>query len=98
MSSFKNFWRWYSEKDVVSTLEGMQKRIAFYHDKDIDLLRLGCILPNMASSCIHESTDAFFYPYLDIDKDLLDKNKKDDVGGLSVVLTRKAIVDDTSKS
>ena len=35
-SSFKDFLRWYNKKDVLSTLEAMQKN-AFYHDKDIDM-------------------------------------------------------------
>ena len=51
MSSFKDFLRWYNQKDVVPTLEAMQKKTAFYHDKDIDMLKLGCILPNMTNSC-----------------------------------------------
>ena len=41
MSSFKDFLRWYNNEDVVPTLEAMQKMIAFYHDKDIDMLKLG---------------------------------------------------------
>ena len=41
MSSFEDLLRWYNNKDVVPTLEAMQKTIAFYHDKDIDMLRLG---------------------------------------------------------
>ena len=49
MSSFKDFLRWYNNKDVVPTLEAMQKMIAFYHDKDIDMLKLGCTLPNLAN-------------------------------------------------
>ena len=32
--------------------------IAFYHDKDIDMLKLGCTLPNLANICLHKSTDA----------------------------------------
>ena len=32
VSSFKHFLRWYNNKDVVPTLEAMQKMIAFYHD------------------------------------------------------------------
>ena len=51
MSSFKDFLRWYNKKDVVPTLEAMQKRIAFYHDKEFDILKLGCILPNLANIC-----------------------------------------------
>ena len=38
-------------KDVMSTLEAMQKMIAIYNDKDIDMLKLGCSLPNVANIC-----------------------------------------------
>ena len=54
----------------------MQKLIAFYHDKDIDMLKLGCTLPNLANICLHKSTDAKFYPFIDGDKDLLEKFEK----------------------
>ena len=46
-SSFKGFLRWFNNKDVVPSLEPMQKMIAFYHDKNIDMLKLGCSLPNL---------------------------------------------------
>ena len=58
MSSFKDFLRRCNNKDVVPTLEAMQKMNAFYHDKDIDMLKLGCTLPNLANICLHRSTDA----------------------------------------
>ena len=48
-SSFKDFLRWYNIEDVVPTLEAMQKMIAFYHDKNIDMLKLGCTLPKLAT-------------------------------------------------
>ena len=38
MSSIKDFLRWYNNRDVVPNLEAMQNMIAFYHDKDIDML------------------------------------------------------------
>ena len=41
MISFKDFLRWYNNKDVVPTLEALRKLIAFYHDTDIDMLKLG---------------------------------------------------------
>ena len=87
--------RWYNNKDVVPTLEAMQKMIAFYHDKDIDMLKLCCTLPNLANICLHKSTDAKFYPFTEGDKDLLEKIREDVVGGPSIVFTRKAIVDET---
>ena len=33
MSSFKDFLRWYNNKDVVPNLQAMQKMIAFYRTK-----------------------------------------------------------------
>ena len=68
--------------------------IAFYHDKDIDMLKLGCTLRNLANICLHKSTDAKFYPFTEGDKDLLE-NIRDVVGGPSIVFTRKAVVDET---
>ena len=68
--------------------------IAFYHEKDIDMLKLGCTLPNLANICLHKSTDAKFYPCTKGDKDLLEKIR-DVVGGQSIVFTRKAVVDET---
>ena len=94
MSSFKSFLRWYNKKDVVPTLEAMQKIIAFYHDKNIDMLKLGCTLPNLANICSHKSTDAQFHPFTEGDKDLLEKIREDVVGGPSIVFTRKAVVDE----
>ena len=96
MSSFKDFLRWYNNEDVVvSILEAMQKMYAFYHDKDIDMLKLRCTLPNLANLCLHKSTDAKFYPCTDGDKDLLEKIREDVVGGPFIVFTRKAAVDET---
>ena len=95
MSSFKDFLRWYNKKDVVPILEVRQKLIAFYRDKDIDMLKLGCTLPNLSNICLQKSTDAKFYPFTERDKDLLDKTQEHVVRGPSIVFTRKAVVDET---
>ena len=76
LSSFKDFLRWYNKKDVVPTLEAMQKMIVFYHDKDIDMLKLGCTLPNLANISLHKSTDAKFYPFTERDKTFWRKFEK----------------------
>ena len=55
MTVFKDFLKWYNNKDVVPTLEAMQKMIQFYHNKGIDMLKLGCTLPN--TTCLHKSTN-----------------------------------------
>ena len=49
MSSFKDFFRWYNNKDIMPSLEAVQKMIAFYHDKKFDTLKLGCTLPNLGN-------------------------------------------------
>ena len=41
MQNFSDFLKWYNNKDVVPTLEVMQKTIEFYHNKGIDMLKLG---------------------------------------------------------
>ena len=95
MCTFKDFLRWYINKDVVPTLEAMQKMLAFYLKKGIDMLTLWCTFPNLANICLHKSTSAEFYPFTETDKDLLQKIREDMVGGPSIVFTRKAVVDES---
>ena len=95
MKSFKDFLLLYNNKDVVPTLDAMQKITEFYHQKEIDMLKLGCTLPNLANICLHKSTDSKFYPFTEINKDLLEKIREDMVGGPYIVFTRKAVVGET---
>ena len=95
MTTFRDFLRWYNNKDVVPTLDAMQKMIEFYHDKGIDMLKLGCTLPNLANICLHKSTDYKFYPFFSSDSDLLEKIREDMTGGPSIVFTRKAVANET---
>ena len=59
------------------------------------MLKIGCTLPNLANNCLHKSTSAKFYPFTETDKDLLQKNREDMVGGPSIVFTRRTVVDET---
>ena len=95
LKSFKDFLMWCNNKDVVPTLDARQKMIEFYHQKEIDMLKLGCTLPNLANICLHKSTDSKFYPFPESNKDLLEKIREDLVGGPSIVFSRKAVVDET---
>ena len=94
LSSFKNFLRWYNKKDVLPTLEAIEKMIVFHHDKNIHILKLGCTVPSIANICLHKSTDAKFYPFTEGDKDLLEKLQGGVVVGSYIVFTRKAVVDE----
>ena len=62
MQNFSDFLKWYNNEDFVPTLEAMQKMIEFYHNKGIDMLKLGSRLPNLANFCLHKSTDSKFIP------------------------------------
>ena len=70
----------------------MQKMMESYHKK-IDMLQLGCTLPNLANICLHKSTINNFYPFVEAEKDLHDKIRKDMTSGPCIVFTRKAVVD-----
>ena len=54
----------------------MQKRIEFHHNKGIDMLKVGCALPNSANICLHKSTDSKFYPFTEWNKDCLRRYEK----------------------
>ena len=95
MKSFEDFLMWYNNKDVVPTLEAMHKMIEFYHQKGIDMLKLGHTLPKLANICLHKSTDSKFNPFTESDKDLSEKIRDDMVGSPSIVFTRKAVIDET---
>ena len=95
MKTFCDFLRWYNNKDVVPTLQAMKKMMKFYHDQKIDMLKLGCTLPNLANICLHKSTDRKFYLFIGADKDLHEKIRSEMTGGPSIVFTRKAVVDKT---
>ena len=58
--TFKDFLKWYNNKDVVPTLEALQKMMTFYHGQGIDTLKLSCTLQNLPKICLHSSTNATF--------------------------------------
>ena len=94
-STFRDFVEWYNNKGVVPTLEAMQKMIEFYHNKGIDILKLGCKLPHLAKICLLMSTNHKFFPFVESYRDAHDKIREDMTGGPSIVFTRKAVVDQT---
>ena len=78
MKVFKDFLKWYNNKDVVSTLEAMQNLSQFYQNKGIDMLKLGCNLPNLTNICLHKSTNYKIYPFCENDKIFVKNWKRHD--------------------
>ena len=95
MCTFKDVLRWSNNKNDVPTLEPLQKTVDFHHDKGIDMLKHGFTSPIFANICLQKSTTAKFYPFIQNYKGLLGEVLEDLASGLSIVLTRKAVVDET---
>ena len=74
----------------------MQKMVDFYHNKEIDMLKLGITFPNLANIFLHKSTTVKFYPFTESRKNFLDEIREEMVGGPSIVFARKAVVDELS--
>ena len=87
MGTFRDFAKWYNNKDVVPTLEAMQRTIEFYHNKCIDMFKLGRTLPNLANICFHKSTNHKCVPFVEANKDLHNKISEDMTGGPSIFLS-----------
>ena len=85
LQSFSDF-KWYNKKDVVPTLEAIQKMIEFYHNKGSFMLKVGCTLPKLANICLPKSTDSKFHSFTESDKDLLEKIREHMVGGPPLAL------------
>ena len=85
-----DFLMWYNNKDVLPTREAMQNMIRFYHDRNVDILKVGYTLPSIANRMLHLSTDLKFYPFAQKDEDLAIKLQANVVGGPSIVFTRYA--------
>ena len=86
LATFRDFVKWYNNNDFVPTLDAMQKMMDIYYNKGIDMLKLGGTLANLANICLKNHN---FFPFVEADKDLLDKIREDLTGGPSIVCTRK---------
>ena len=82
MRTFNDFLRQYNNKNVLPTLETMQKVVVFfYRNRGTDKLKLSCSLPKFANICFHKSTTARFYPFTENDKDFVEELCEYLVGG-----------------
>ena len=65
--------------------------VQFYHQNKIDMIKLECVLPNLANVCLHKSTNKKFYAFCESDGDFCEKIGEDLTGGPSIVFKRKAV-------
>ena len=84
--------RWFNKKDVAPNFDATQKKIAFYYDKDIKILKLRYTLPNLANICPQKSAYAKFYAFTEKDEKLLEKHQEKIVGGPSINLHARQLL------
>ena len=75
-------------------MDTIRKKIAFYHNKEIGRIKHGCTLTNLAKICPDISAHVKHQPFTEADDDLLEKVPEDFIGGPSIFLKRKAVVDE----
>ena len=93
MNTFKDFLKWYNNKDVVRTHKALQKMNKFYHEREIYMLKLGFTLPNLANIYPHSSTTAFTHSLETIK--IFWRKLGPIWRGRSIVFTREAIAGET---
>ena len=62
------------EKLHCLCFEALQGKVAFYHNKGADILKIACTLPNVAKFCVHKSTTAKPSLFAGNDMSLLEKS------------------------
>ena len=95
MRTFKDFAKYYNDKDVVPTLEAIQKKVEFYHKKKIDMMKIATTLPSLANRILHQSSGKLFSLFSEEHKDLDDLVRTKVVRGPSIVFHRFAKVQDS---
>ena len=88
MQYLKVSFQWYDNKELPLTVEAKKKMIWYYHNKGINVLELGCNLPQLPNIWLQNSTDAKFYPFPKGFYDSPKKVKKDLVEGPPTVFFR----------
>ena len=69
--------------------------VDFCHNKRLDMLNFGCILPKLANTCLHKSVTAKSQLFTESGRDLLEEIRVDMVGGPSILFTWNVVVDKT---
>ena len=90
METFQVFLKWYNNKEVVPTLEALQKMMQICHQKRIDMMKLGFTLPNLANRILHSSTSMKFFPFNQEDRSFDDYIREWLTGGPSIIFRRYA--------
>ena len=95
MRSVKDFCFWFYKTDVFQLYR--QKNFAFYHNKDIAMLKPGCKIPNLTNIGLHEYTKTKFCLLRERERErgeiCLKNFRKFVVGAPFFVCTRRAVVD-----
>lgn len=98
MKTFCDYLEWYNNLDVQPFVVAVERMMAFYIDRGIDLLKTCISVPSAARSMIFKSAalrQVHFALFSNQDKDLYQKISSNIVGGPSIQFRRKAKVNET---
>ena len=64
------------------------KKVKSYHDRNVDMLKSGLLLPNLANKILHSSTSTKFFPFTKSDAHYDTFLRSWLTGGPSIIFTR----------
>jgi G:T-mismatch repair DNA endonuclease (very short patch repair protein) len=92
MSTFKDYLKYYNELDVWPFCKALQKMLAFYQSKNIDLFKSTISVPGVARQLLYKASTEFGAHFALFDKknkDLYETFKSNIVGGPSIIFSRE---------
>ena len=95
MSSFKDILRWSNKKDVVPTLQAMQKMIVFLPRQKHWYDEAWFYFTKPGRHCLNKSTDAKLHVFTEGGRKLVKKTPAEVIDGPSIVFERKAVANET---
>ena len=90
METFRDFFVWYDNLDVIPFLEAIVKMISkFWKERDIDIFKDGVSVPGLTMKYLFSNIpDTYFSLFTEKDKDLYYTMKNNNVGGPSIIFNR----------
>ena len=89
MESYRDFFIWYNNLDVVPFLEAIEKMSDFWKDRSIDIFKDRVSVPGLTMKYLFSNVpDTYFSLFNEKDKDLYYTMKYNNVGGASIIFNR----------
>ena len=90
MTTMRDYIVWYNNRDVTPFLEAIAKQFAFYHDRGIDMFKVGISVPGLSLLHLFNDlpNDTYFTVFNRTNSDLHELVKDNIVGGPAIIFHR----------